>query len=191
MRDPFFLYLDNPGRPRREIAARGNECGRARCRPETIRARMDGPRTARLFFRFRVALWSFCVYVMEAATLPRNRKAPPLNVLHSVESVRELLRVCVNPSPLFGVVALPLRSPSYGPDDTADAGVYVDARDVSRLLLQVVPAKDLPTWAANALGTLFSFDVPTLPAFGLLDTACPCYVILQFTTGATDPKAGD
>ena len=113
-----------------------------------------------------------------------------MNILPSVESVRELLRVCVNPSPLFGVVALPLRAPSYGPDDTADAGVYVDARDVSRLLLQVVPAKDLPTWAANALGTLFSFDVPRIPAFGLLDTACPCYVLLHFMTDGTDPEAG-
>ena len=151
---------------------------------------MDGPKTARLFFRFCVAIQFFSVYVMEAATLPRNRKVPPLNILLSVEAVREHLRVCVNASPLFGVVALPLRAPSYGPDDTADAGVYVDARDVSRLLLQVVPTKDLPTWAANALGNLFPFDVLTIPAFGLLDTACPCYVILQFTTGATDPKAG-
>lgn len=120
---------------------------------------------------------------MGAAIPPHLPKGPPLQVLPSVEAVRELLRACVNPSPLFGVVALPLRAPSYGPEDTADAGVYVDARDVSRLLLQVVPAKDLPAWAAEALGTLFSFDVPTLPAFGLLDTACPCYVLLQFTTG--------
>lgn len=117
-------------------------------------------------------------------------KDPPLNNLPSVESVRELLRVCVNTSPLFGVVALPLRSTPYGPGDTADAGIFVDPRDVSRLLINVVSANDLPIWAANALGTLFGLDVPTLPVFGILDTDCPCYVSLRFTIDGIDPKAG-
>lgn len=108
-------------------------------------------------------------------------KDPSLNNLPSIDDIRTRLRACVKPSPFFGVVALPLCATPYGTDDTADAGIFVDNRDVSRLLINVVSAKDLPTWAANALGTLFGLDVPTLPVFGILDTACPCYVYLPLT----------
>lgn len=117
---------------------------------------------------------------MGAALLPRNRKAPPLL---NVETVRAVLLACSNPSPLFGIVEL--QADRDRMEEPFLAGVYIEARDVERLLLSVVPAKDLPAYVAEGFARLYSLDVPALPAFALLDTSRPCYVLLQFSARDT------
>ena len=96
----------------------------------------------------------------------------------NVETVRAALLACSNPSPLFGIVEL--QADRDRMEEPFLAGVYIEARDVERLLLSVVPAKDLPAYVAEGFARLFSLDVPSLPCFGLLDTARPCFVLLQF-----------
>lgn len=104
--------------------------------------------------------------------------------VQNTETVRSLLNACPNPGPLFGVVELQANYRDHT-EEPFLAGVYVEARDVERLLLSVVASKDLPVYVAEGFARLYSLDVPTLPAFALLDTDRPCYVLLQFSARDT------
>lgn len=103
--------------------------------------------------------------------------------MQNIETVRSLLNACPNPGPLFGVVELQTSRDRM--EEPFLAGVYVEARDVERLILSVVASKDLPVYVAEGFARLYSLDVPTLPAFALLDTDRPCYVLLQFSARDT------
>lgn len=107
-----------------------------------------------------------------------------MKILTSIETVRSLLNACPNPGPLFGVVELQANYRNHT-EEPFIAGVYVEARDVERLILSVVASKDLPAYVAEGFARLYSLDVPTLPAFALLDTERPCYVLLQFSARDT------